>query len=122
MSTSLYLGPSAYSQIEPGTLVIRPKEINDVLVNPGIGFTTFQRFNGDTLTTLNNSSGWTEGFPIVYQQSTHELTNKQYPQTTIAYWRVYWQYLEPEKGKYRWDLIDQRVLTIICLLIPAFVL
>jgi len=27
-------------------VVVRPKEINDVLVNPGMGITTFQRFNG----------------------------------------------------------------------------
>src|SRR4030095_11453993 len=57
----------AFSQISQGTLVIRPREIDDVLVNPGIGFATFQRFNGDTLTTLKNKSGWTEGKPIVYQ-------------------------------------------------------
>ena len=46
-----------FSQINSGTFVVRPKEIDDVLNNPGIGFTTFQRFNGDTLTTLNNKSG-----------------------------------------------------------------
>ncbi|MEP7111059.1 MAG: DUF4832 domain-containing protein, partial [Ferruginibacter sp.] len=74
---------------------------------PGIGFTTFQRFNGDTLTTLNKNQGWTEGEPIVYQQFTGNLINKQHPQTSIAYWRVYWKYLEPEKANYRWDLIDQ---------------
>ena len=49
------------AQIEPGTFVARPEEIDDVLINPGIGFTTFQRFNGDTLTTLRDNSGWTEG-------------------------------------------------------------
>ena len=27
-------------------VVVRPKEIHDVLVNPGMGITTFQRFNG----------------------------------------------------------------------------
>jgi uncharacterized protein DUF4832/glycosyl hydrolase family 42 (putative beta-galactosidase) len=101
-----FLSP-AFSQVSPGTLVIRPKEIDEVLVNPGIGFTTFQRFNGDTLTTFKNKSGWTEGHPIVYQAFNGNVTNKQYPQTSIAYWRVYWKYLEPEKGKYRWDLIDQ---------------
>jgi len=99
------------AQIEPGTFVARPKEIDDVLINPGIGFTTFQRFNGDTLTTLRDNSGWTEGYPIVYQQAKQNLTNKNHPQTTIAYWRVYWQYLEPEKEKYRWDLIDQALAT-----------
>ena len=100
-----------FSQINPGTLVVRPREIDDVLNNPGIGFTTFQRFNGDTLTTLNNNLGWTEGYPIFHQQFTGDLINKQHPQTSIAYWRVYWKYLEPEKGKYRWDLIDQALAT-----------
>ena len=37
---------------------VKPKEIHDVLTNPGIGFTTFQRFNGDT---LNPGPWWTEG-------------------------------------------------------------
>jgi len=46
------------------TTIVRPKEIDTVLVNPGIGFTTFQRFNGDT---LNAGTRWTEGYPIEYQ-------------------------------------------------------
>src|SRR4030095_11698597 len=99
------------AQIDAGTLVVRPKEIDSVLNNPGIGFTTFQRFNGDTLTTLNGKMGWTEGRPIVYQQFKGVLTNKQHPQTTIAYWRVYWRFVEPQKGEYRWDLIDQALAT-----------
>ncbi len=101
----------SFSQISTGTFVVRPRETDDVLNNPGIGFTTFQRFNGDTLTTLNNKMGWTEGHPIVYQQFKRNLTNKQHPQTSIAYWRVYWKHLEPEKGKYRWELIDQALTT-----------
>ena len=64
---------------------IYPKEIFDVLSNPGIGFTTFQRFNGDT---LNAGRGWTEGLPIEYQTFNGDLTNKSHPQTTIAYFRV----------------------------------
>jgi hypothetical protein len=101
----------SFSQIEQGTFVVRPKEIDVVLNNPGIGFTTFQRFNGDTLTTLNSNKGWTEGHPIVYETFKGKLDNKQHPQTSIAYWRVYWKYLEPEKGKYRWDLIEQALAT-----------
>lgn len=29
--------------LAPKPMVVRPKEIDDVLVNPGMGFTTFQR-------------------------------------------------------------------------------
>jgi hypothetical protein len=84
-----------------------PKEIDDVLTNPGIGFMTFQRFNGDTL----NRTGWTEGKPIVYQQFDGNLENKDYPMTSIAYFRIYWRYIEPEKGKYNWAMIDKALKT-----------
>jgi hypothetical protein len=39
------------------TVVLRPKEISDVLVNPGMGITTFQRFNGQA---LNPPLTWSE--------------------------------------------------------------
>ncbi len=84
--------------------VVKPVEIEDVLINPGMGFMTFQRFNGDE---LNEGSGWTEGFPIEYQKFDGDLTNKDHPATTIAYWRIYWKFLEPEMGTYRWDMLDK---------------
>ncbi|MBW7997124.1 MAG: DUF4832 domain-containing protein [Candidatus Glassbacteria bacterium] len=74
------------------TVLVRPREIDDVLVNPGIGFMTFQRFNGDT---LNAGSRWTEGFPIVYQDFDGDLTNEDHPATSLVYWRVYWRYIHP---------------------------
>ncbi len=96
------------AQERPVTLVVKPVEIHDVLNNPGIGFTTFQRFNGDD---LNDGNGWTEGYPIVYQDFDGDLTNKNYPQTSIAYFRVYWRYLEPEPGQYNWPMIDKALRT-----------
>lgn len=98
------LNPVIYSQNPDHLTVIKPREINDVLMNPGMGFMTFQRFNGDK---LNEGSGWTEGFPIKYQDFNGDLTNPDHPATTIAYWRIYWKYLEPEMGKYRWDMLDK---------------
>ena len=87
---------------------IRPKRINDVLVNPGMGFTTFQRFNGDD---LNPGTKWTEGHPINYQDEKADLTRLDYPLSSIAYFRVYWKYLEPEQGSYCWELIDKALET-----------
>ena len=87
------------------TVIVRPNEIDDVLTNPGIGFMTFQRFNGDT---LNEAKGWTEGKPIVYQDFDGDLKNEDYPDTTIAYFRIYWKFIEPEMGKYSWDLNRHR--------------
>ncbi|MDT8301280.1 MAG: hypothetical protein RQ760_07325, partial [Sedimentisphaerales bacterium] len=83
------------------TVIVRPTEIDDVLTNPGIGFMTFQRFNGDE---LNAAKGWTEGKPIVYQDFDGNLENKDHPMTTIAYFRIYWKFIEPQMGKYRWDM------------------
>lgn len=91
-----------------GIVRVTPKEIDSVLVNPGIGFTTFQRFNGDT---LNKGLGWTEGKPIDYQQFKGDLSNKDYPMTSIAYSRVYWRFLEPAKGKFNWSIIDEALKT-----------
>lgn len=89
-------------------VIVRPVEIDDVLVNPGIGFMTFQRFNGDA---LNQGLKWTEGFPIVYQPFHGSLENKDFPMTSIAYFRIYWKFIEPEDGHYRWDLIDTALRT-----------
>ncbi len=90
------------------TIVVRPKEIDDVLTNPGIGFMTFQRFNGDK---LNEGQKWTEGYPLVYQMFNHSLENEKHPMTSLAYFRVYWKFLEPAQGQYRWDLLDKALET-----------
>ena len=90
------------------TITVRPQEINDVLVNPGIGFMTFQRFNGDR---LNEGLKWTEGYPIEYQEFRGSLENENHPMTSIAYFRVYWKFLEPEQGKYRWEMLDKALET-----------
>src|ERR1041385_5796332 len=88
------------SLLTADVVTVRPKEIEDVLVNPGVGFMTFQRFNGDN---LNQGLKWTEGFPIDYQPFTGTLTNQDHPPTSIAYFRVYWKFVEPDAGRYQWD-------------------
>lgn len=93
---------------QQATVVVKPKEIQDVLNNPGIGFTTFQRFNGDA---LNAGGKWTEGFPIQSQPWNGSLHNKDYPDTSIVYFRVYWRFIEPQKGVYDWSLIDKAMQT-----------
>jgi hypothetical protein len=96
--------PSALrAQLPSETIGVTPVEIDSLLVNPGIGFNTFQHFNGDSLFP---GMGWKEGFPLLYQSYKDGL-NRHYPQTSIAYWRVYWRYIQPEKNVYRWDMIDR---------------
>ena len=102
------MGVATAVSAQQTTVIVKPAEIHDVLVNPGIGFMTFQRFNGDA---LNAGTKWTEGFPIEYQPSSGSLKNKDFPDTTIAYFRVYWRFLEPQKGIYNWALIDKALQT-----------
>jgi len=64
---------------ETNRITVRPQEIDDVLYNPGMGFTTMGSFDGDV---------------------------PGHPRSTIAYWRWYWNAIEPESGAYRWDIID----------------
>ncbi len=107
-TVALALGLASAMSAQQATVIVRPVEIHDVLVNAGIGFMTFQRFNGDT---LNTGTKWTEGFPIKYQPSSGTLENKDFPKTSIAYFRVYWRFLEPGKGVYNWSLIDKALQT-----------
>ena len=104
----LFFSGYVNAQENPVPVKKYPKEIFDVLNNPGIGFTTFQRFNGDD---QNSGIGWTEGLPIEYQPFDGDITNKDHPQTTIAYFRIYWKYLELEPGKYNWPMIDKALRT-----------
>lgn len=104
LGLTLWLAPLAAQR----TITVRFQETDEVLVNPGIGFMTFQRFNGDE---LNPGLKWTEGYPIVYQEFKGTLENKNHPMTSIAYFRVYWKFVEPEQGRYNWEMLDKALLT-----------
>ena len=91
-----------------GRVIVRPEESEEVLSNPGIGFMTFQRFNGDT---LNAGGGWTEGYPIEYQKFDGDLTNENHPATSLAYWRVYWRYVHPKEDMIDWAQFDRALRT-----------
>ena len=92
------------SQTRGDTTTFRPKEIHDVFNNPGKGLHAFQVNTDGELVEQN------------YQN---------YPDATITYFRVYWRFLEPEHGAYRWDLIDrslekarERGQTVILAIVP----
>ena len=83
------------------SVVVRPKEISDVLVNPGMGITTFQRFNGQA---LNPPLKWSEVGPVTRLPQPDQKPD--FPEASIAYCRWYWDAIEPEHGKFRWEIID----------------
>ncbi|MCJ7751310.1 MAG: beta-galactosidase, partial [Armatimonadetes bacterium] len=67
---------------EVNRVTVWPREIDDVLYNPGIGFTTMGNFDGDV---------------------------PNHPKSTIAYFRWYWDAIEPKTGGYRWDIVDDTI-------------
>ncbi len=91
---------TAFAQQE--TVIIRPAEIQDVLVNPGMGVQTFQRFNGDS---LNEGLKWSEEGPTTKLSAAPSPPD--FPDSTISYCRWFWETLEPEHGKVRWEIVDQ---------------
>jgi hypothetical protein len=83
------------------TVIVRPAPIDEVLTNPGMGITTFNRFNGQS---LNPPFEWSEVGPVAKIPSA--TAKPDFPETTIAYLRWYWSALEPNQGDFRWDVID----------------
>ena len=52
---------SSFSYAQRDTVIVRPVPINDILQNPGMGITTFQRFNGQG---TNPPLEWSEVGPV----------------------------------------------------------
>lgn len=86
---------------QTNTAIVRPVESQEVLVNPGMGIQTFQRYNGDT---LNSGVTWSEAGPVSRLEA--PTVAPDFPQASVAYCRWHWETLEPEQGKARWDIID----------------
>ena len=82
-------------------VIIRPKEIHDILVNPGMGITTFQRFNRQA---IYPGLRWSEVGPE--SPIADSPTKPDFPDTSIAYLRWFWHQIEPAQGKYRWEIVD----------------
>src|SRR5262245_56845366 len=80
-------------------VVVRPKESHEVLVHPGIGIHTFQRFNGQQ---PNPPLKWSELGP---EKKLPQAAEKpDFPEGSVSYCRWYWNVLETERGKYNWAI------------------
>src|SRR5207253_3000433 len=101
LSLAVFVFLSCLSYAQRDTVIVRPVPINDVLINPNMGITTFNRFNGQA---TNPPLEWSEVGPVT--KLPQAATKPDFPDTTIAYLRWYWNALEPEQGKIRWDIID----------------
>jgi hypothetical protein len=97
-SVVLFLSALAAAQ----TTVVRPREIDDILINPGMGIETFNRFSGQG---LNQGVTWSEVGPEEPLPDAPGGT-VDFPGSSVAYMRWFWSQLEPEPGKYRWEILD----------------
>ncbi|MGE5645757.1 MAG: DUF4832 domain-containing protein [Acidobacteriota bacterium] len=100
-STLLLLGAAAAVFAQSGTVVVRPVESDKILVNPGMGIQTFQRFNGDA---INPGIRWSEVGPE--KKIEPAAAKPDFPEASVAYLRWFWSQLEPEQGKYNWSILD----------------
>jgi hypothetical protein len=92
---------SAVVDADRATVVVRPRQIQDVFANPGMGIQTFQRFAGQA---LNEGLQWSEEGPLAPIAS--PATPPDFPPSSISYCRWFWETLEPAKGQVRWDILD----------------
>ena len=97
----LLLGAADYASAQSGSVVVRPKEIQDLLVNPGMGITTFQRFNGQA---LNPPLTWSEEGPT--EKLVDSEQKPEFPPTSVSYCRWVWDVIEPKHGEFHWEIID----------------
>ena len=66
------------------TVTVHPQEIDEILLNPGMGFADFH-----------------------FGQFGHPMTREEYPRSTVAYFRWSWAELEPVEGEYNFSLADR---------------
>ncbi len=83
------------------TTVVRPTEIDDILINPGMGIETFQRFSGQA---VNEGVHWSEVGPET--AASGASSDVDFPGSSVAYLRWFWSQIEPTRGAYRWSIID----------------
>jgi len=89
---------------------VRPRESDEYLPNPHRGTTTFQRFQGDD---IYPHLAWSDTHgPLTFRATGPIRDNLKYiPRTTLSYCRWPWAWLEPEKGKYNWSIVDCALAT-----------
>jgi hypothetical protein len=66
-----------------------------------MGIITFQCFNGQSFI---RKSGYSGDGPVT--ELPQAAKKPDFPEASIAYLRWYWSTIEPEQGKFRWDIID----------------
>ena len=94
------------------TVIQKLKPSNELLRNPGKGFTSFQRFRGDALNEEMMGEKWCveNGWRMERYEDNDGMFRyygiEGHPDTSIAYFRIPWRTLEPVESKYDFSLLD----------------
>jgi hypothetical protein len=90
--TMMALGFAAHlAGAQSGRVVVRPVDTGGALINPGMGWVL--HYYDNLLTQFGNYAD---------PQDTHDF----FPGMSVAYFRLAWGYIEPEKGKFNWSIVD----------------
>lgn len=87
-------------------ITINPRMIEDLLVNPGIGFIAAPGLMGE-LDEIHDSRGKLVG----KYKFTPESATWNHPDSGVYYCGVRWKDLEPEKGEYNWEALEKKLET-----------
>lgn len=88
---------------------------DQLLINPYVGFTSFQHFRGeklysDCITGRNGvASIETENYecyPVPEGVEENGREQGYYPDNTVAYIRILWKEFEPKRGEYNYDFVQ----------------
>lgn len=91
------------------------EQVEGVIANPYIGFTSFQHFRGEKLYSdcITGRAGVAstetenyECYPVPEGVEENGREQGYYPDTTVAYIRILWKEFEPEQGQYNYDIVD----------------
>ena len=86
-----YTGRMPAKAAAAGTVTVRPEATREALVNPGMGWVYYHYDNGDWYYGSETAAGDVLDW---------------FPGASVAYFRIPWCELEPEEGRFRWDVID----------------
>lgn len=75
----------------PQTTVVRPEDTGAALVNPSMGWTMHYYSN------IPTNYGW---------KLAPSDTLDDFPGLSVVYLRIPWSYLEPEEGRFNWNVLD----------------
>lgn len=83
---------------------IYPEIIEDLITNPGIGFIAAPNLMGNLDTVCDHQGNKVERYKFSDDSRTWN-----HPDSKVYYCGVLWKDMEPEKGKYNWKVLDDKL-------------